>query len=204
MQKIALIILASLFVFSCTKKETYDFHTKFDELNRKSTLFLTKDGVVVDSIVGIGSYYGKDRIAKINDHQWDYYYNGRCGTGCSVVYYMNLSPVDDKIKLRLNILQKYKESNPESQKTLTKEYLANLSLKGSIITKTIKENGMVKNKAVNPIEYDEKNDVYYNVTFQYDNSVHKGIKMDSLEYIVLGENNWKFFDSRTKKISDLQ
>ncbi|GEM_PF-2256816 len=202
-KKIILIFSVYLLINSCTIRHEYNFYTRFDELNRKSTLFLTKDDIIIDSIQNIDSYYGKDSIVRRNNNQWDYYYNGRCGTGCSVLYYMNVSPVNDKIKVKLNILYKSK-SNDDYQNILTKEYIPYFSSGKNYISKIIKENGIVKNTTVNPIKYDRKNNIYYNTTFEYNNALYKGIKADSLEYIVLGGNNWKFYNSKSKEISDLK
>ncbi|MFZ4930316.1 hypothetical protein ACL9RH_14370 [Chryseobacterium sp. Mn2064] len=203
-KKIILIFSAYVFFNSCMIKNKYDFLTKFDEVNRSSTLFLTKDDIIIDSIQNIGNYYGKDSIVKQNNNQWDYYYNGRCGTGCSVIYYMNLAPIKDKIKVKLNILYKSKESYYESQNTQIKEYVPYFSKKENYISKIVKENGIVKNKIVDQINYDLKSNIYYNKVFEYKNSAYKGIKVDSLEYILVDENVWKFYDSSSKKINDLQ
>ncbi|WP_374441906.1 hypothetical protein [Epilithonimonas sp.] len=201
LKKIILIIFVYSFINSCKTTSTgYNFYAKFDELNRKSTLFLTKNDVIIDSIKNIGSYYGKDSIVKKNENQWDYFYNGRCGTGCSVVYYMNISPINNKIKVKLNILYKSKESNYGNQTTLTKEYVPYFSSEKNYISKITKKNGVLKNKIICQINYDKKNDIYYNEVFEN----NKGIKTDSLEYILIDGNNWKFYDSKSKKINDLQ
>lgn len=200
-----LVILAYLFINSCkVSSNEYNFYTRFDELNRKSTLFLSKNDVVIDSINNIGSYYGKDSIIKKNENQWDYFYNGRCGTGCSLVYYMNLSPVNDKIKVKINILYKSKTSDYENKNISTKEYIPQFSSEKKYISMIIKKNGILKNKILYQINYDKKDDIYYNEVFEYNNSNHKGIRTDSLEYILINENNWKFYDAKSGKINDLQ
>ncbi|WP_134197430.1 hypothetical protein [Chryseobacterium daecheongense] len=184
------------------KSNEFKFYTKFDEIGRRSTLFLTKNDIIIDSIKNIGSYYGKDSIVKRNNNHWEYFYNGRCGTGCSVVYYMNLSPIDDKIKVKLNILYKYKEVHYGNQ--MIKEYSPHFSSSRNYITKVIVENGIQKQKIENEIKYDKKNHIYYNEVFEFNRLNYKGIKIDSLKYILFKENEWKFYDSDIKKINDLK
>jgi len=83
LKKMILIISAYLLINSCRNNNGNSLYTRFDESNRKSTLFLSKNDVIVDSIKNIGSYYRKDSIVKKNENRWDYFYHGRCGTGCS-------------------------------------------------------------------------------------------------------------------------
>ncbi len=204
-RKIIFGVIAYLLINSCNaRSDEYSFYTRFDELKRISTLFLTKNNVDIDSINNIGSYYGKDSIIKKDNNQWDFYYKGRCGTGCSLQYYMNLTPSNDKIKVRLNILSRYKESNYLSHNSLTKEYVPSFSFKKNYILKRIKVNGIEKSVKISQISLDKKNNIYYNCIFKYNGSNYKGIKIDSIEYILLRENSWMFYNSTTKNLSNLQ
>lgn len=203
-KKMILIILAYFLINSCRINNVYKLYTRFDESDRKSTLFLSKNDVIIDSIKNIGSYYGKDSIVKKNENRWDYFYHGRCGTGCSIIYYMNVSPVNDKINVKLNILYQLKESDSNHQNISTQEYLLHFSSEKNDISKITKNNGILKNEISSQIIYDKEYDIYYNEILEYNNSSYKGIKVDSIEYILIDKNNWKFFDSKSGKINELQ
>ena len=133
-----LIISAYLLINSCRNNNGNSLYTRFDESNRKSTLFLSKNDVIVDSIKNIGSYYRKDSIVKKNENRWDYFYHGRCGTGCSLVYCMNISSLNNKIKVTLHVLYKSKESDSNYQISQLKSIFPIFRLKKMIFQKLLK------------------------------------------------------------------
>ncbi len=161
---------------------------------------LSKNNLELDSINNIGSYYGKDSIIFKGNNQWDYYYHGRCGTGCSIIYYMRIIEKKEKINIALNILNEYKENDFITGNTLQKRYFFNENK----IQKSIKVNGITKERFEEKINLDNAKNIYYNTLFYKDGKKYYGIKIDSLNYLYLSKNNWKIYIPATENIEELK
>ncbi|MEN2436564.1 hypothetical protein AAH994_14200 [Weeksellaceae bacterium A-14] len=194
------VFLYIITAHGCQKLPNYRLFTRFNPTNNTSTLILSKNNIELDSINNIGSYYGKDSIVFKGNNLWDYYYHGRCGTGCSNVYYMRVVENKEKINIVLNILSEYKEYDHANGQTLQEKY----SFNGKNIQKRIKINGVTKEIFVEKVRLDRTNNIFYNTFFVNNDKKYYGIKIDSLNYLYLDKNKWKSYIPITGSIEDLK
>lgn len=185
-------------ISACTSKD-YNLQVKFDPGQNVSTLYLTRDNERIDSITGVGSYYGKDILVSVGEY-WDYNYKGRCGTGCSITYYMRLTVVEDKIKPMLNILNRYSEEG-DSSDFYNEQYIPHLSdSQNYVLTKgkNTAKGGEVKTNLL----YNKHENIYYNEIYKIDGNDWKGIHLGKYDYVFIS-NRWKFYNPKNKMLSDL-
>lgn len=184
-----------LFLTSACTSGHYDLQVKFDPDRRISTLYLISNNEKTDSITGIGSYYGEDSLVSVGNY-WDYKYKGRCGTGCSITYYMRLKVIDDQLKPMLNILYSYTEEDDSSGERFSKQYIPHFSdSQNYILTKA----GGVKTN----LKYSKEENIYYNEIYKIDGNDCKGIHVDTQDYVYTGKK-WKFYNPGTGVLDDLR
>ena len=64
-KKNLILVIFSIFIVSCNNN--YKIDTKFNIINNKSTIYLLKNGIKIDSINNISNFYGKNSIVNIEN-----------------------------------------------------------------------------------------------------------------------------------------
>lgn len=195
-----LIPAVVLFLTSACTSRQYNVQVRFDPGRNISTLYLISNNEKIDSITGIGSYYGQDTLVSAGNY-WDYKYKGRCGTGCSITYYMRLKVMDDQLKPMLNILCSYTEEGDSSER-FNKQYIVHLSDSQNYIL-TIKENSAKAGGVKADLMYNTEGDIYYNKIYKIDGNEWKGIHVEGYDYVYTGKK-WKFYNPGNGVLSDLR
>ncbi len=187
--------------FNCSNNRKnlniYNIKTIFDSNKNLSKIYLVLDKIKLDSLY-IDSYYGNEKVTKLNDKKWKIIYKIRCGTGCSMKKTIILERFKNKLFINFFINSHYSENQYNKSKF---SYITNIKFVNNlqIIEKKYFYNNELNKKIEFPLKYDNIKKIFYNENFKYLNNNCRGIKLDSSEYIFYNKT-WYEFDSTINKL----
>lgn len=152
------LALLSIILVSCHTSPKYYLKTKYNDIEQNSTLFLTKNEKIIDTL-SVDSYYNSGQLKYRGKNFWDYHYKPRCGSGCSYLFYMKLTHDNDKIKVifELPVEEKYSYTGND----YVEKYTPYFSKKENyVIHKSFRNKKLISQNKLK-IQYDSIRHYYY-------------------------------------------